>query len=50
MLRSARLKPEISQDILSWLKFHYVEYVGATGAILKAGSASAFAANKERGA
>jgi 2-dehydropantoate 2-reductase len=48
MLRSARLKPEISQDILSWLKFHYVEYVGASGAILKAGSAKAFADNKER--
>jgi 2-dehydropantoate 2-reductase len=48
MLRSARLKPEISQDILSWLKFHYVEYIGATGAILKAGSAKAFAANKDR--
>ena len=45
MLQPAGLKPEISADILSWLQFHYVEYLGATGAILKAGSAKSFAAS-----
>jgi 2-dehydropantoate 2-reductase len=39
---AAGLKPEINQDIIGWLKYHYVEYLGATGAILKAGSAAAF--------
>jgi ketopantoate reductase len=43
LMRLAGLKPEISRDILSWLKFHYVEYIGATGSILKAGSTKAFA-------
>jgi ketopantoate reductase len=43
LLRPAGLKPEISADILGWLQFHYVEYLGATGAILKAGSAKSFA-------
>lgn len=43
MLQPAGLKPELSTDILSWLQFHYVEYLGATGAILKAGSAKSFA-------
>ena len=47
ILRSSGLKPEISKDILSWLKFHYVEYIGATGAILKAGSAKAFAGSTD---
>ena len=43
ILQAAGLKPEINPDILSWLKFHYSEYLGATGAILMAGSAKAFA-------
>ena len=47
LFTAAGLKPEISADILGWLKFHYIEYLGATGAILKAGSAHAFAARKD---
>jgi 2-dehydropantoate 2-reductase len=47
ILQTAGLKPEISADILSWLKFHYIEYLGATGAILKAGSARAFASRAD---
>ncbi len=47
VFRQAGLKPEISKDILSWLQFHYVEYLGATGAILKAGSAKTFAARTD---
>jgi ketopantoate reductase len=47
ILQSADLRPELSNDILSWLKFHYAEYLGATGAILKAGSAKAFADRKD---
>ena len=43
MMREAGLKPELSPDILSWLKFHYVEYLSATGAILQAGSTKKFA-------
>jgi ketopantoate reductase len=43
IFQAAGLKPEISADILSWLKFHYIENLGATGATLKAGSAKAFA-------
>ena len=46
-LQAAGLKPETSADILSWLKFHYVEYLGATGAILKAGTAKAFASQAD---
>jgi 2-dehydropantoate 2-reductase len=47
IFQAAGLKPEISPDILSWLKFHYVEYLGATGAILKVGSAKTFADHSE---
>jgi len=47
MLQQAGLKPEISTDILTWLKFHYIEYLGASGAILKAGSAKAFASRSD---
>jgi ketopantoate reductase len=47
MLKSANLSPEISSDILGWLQFHYVEYLGATGAILKAGSTQAFVKNQD---
>jgi ketopantoate reductase len=45
ILQAARLKPELHRDILGWLQFHYVEYLGATGAILEAGSVDAFAGN-----
>ena len=41
----ARLKPEISRDILGWLAAHYVEYVGGVGGMLKAGSVQNFASN-----
>jgi ketopantoate reductase len=47
IFQTAGLKPEISPDILSWLKFHYVEYLGAIGEILKAGSAKAFAGSSD---
>jgi 2-dehydropantoate 2-reductase len=47
IFKKAGLKPEISPDILSWLKFHYIEYLGATGAILKAGSAETFASQAD---
>jgi ketopantoate reductase len=42
-IRRAGLKPEISRQILGWLATHYVEYLGAVAAILKAGSTQAFA-------
>ena len=42
IFRQANLKPEISRDILGWLATHYVEFLGAVGAILKAGSAQKF--------
>lgn len=45
MLRRAKMKPEISHDILGWLATHYVEYLGAVGGILQAGSAHDFAEN-----
>jgi ketopantoate reductase len=47
LLKSANLSPEISLDILGWLQFHYVEYLGATGAILKAGMTQAFVKDRE---
>lgn len=47
MMQGANLKPEISADILGWLMAHYVEYLGAVGAILKAGSAASFAADSD---
>jgi ketopantoate reductase len=43
MFASTGLKPEVSRDILGWMACHYVEYLGPVGAILKAGSARAFA-------
>ena len=46
-LAAAGLKPEISRDILGWLMAHYVEYLGAVGNILKAGSAERFAASRD---
>jgi ketopantoate reductase len=42
LFRQANLKPEISRDILGWLATHYVEFLGAVGAILEAGSARKF--------
>lgn len=45
MMKKSGMKPEISPNILGWLATHYVEYLGATGAILKAGSAKDFAKN-----
>lgn len=45
MFTRARLKPKVSHDILGWLATHYVEYLGAVGGILQAGSASAFSGN-----
>jgi 2-dehydropantoate 2-reductase len=47
LISAAGLRPEVSTDILSWLKYHYVEYIGACGAILRAGSTRAFADRKE---
>jgi 2-dehydropantoate 2-reductase len=43
IFQAAKLSTEISKDILGWLKYHYVEYLGPTGAILEAGSAERFA-------
>ena len=40
---AAGLRPQASRDILGWLAAHYVEYLGAVGGILEAGSAAAFA-------
>jgi ketopantoate reductase len=47
ILQTAQLNPEVSADILGWLKYHYVEYLGATGAILEAGSVDRFADQTE---
>ncbi len=47
LLKSANLSPEISLDILGWLQFHYVEYLGATGASLEDGSTQAFVKDRE---
>jgi 2-dehydropantoate 2-reductase len=46
VFEQARLRPQISRDILGWLATHYVEFLGAVGGICQAGSASAFAANR----
>ncbi|SRR6266540_2443757 len=43
----AKLKPVISEDILSWLAIHYVEFLGVIGGILKAGSFEAFVGSSE---
>jgi ketopantoate reductase len=43
MFQQADLRPAISHDILGWLAIHYMEFLGAIGGILKAGSVSAFA-------
>lgn len=42
MFQHADLKPVISRDILGWLAVHYVEFLGAIGGILKAGSVQSF--------
>lgn len=43
----ANLKPAVSQDIVGWLAIHYVEFLGAIGGILKAGSVAAFVEQPE---
>lgn len=45
VFQQANLKPVINRDILGWLAVHYVEFLGAIGGILKAGSVKAFAAD-----
>ncbi len=47
LFRQANLKPEVSRDILGWLATHYVEFLGAVGAILEAGSAKKFSEDKD---
>lgn len=42
IFQQADLKPVISHDILGWLAIHYVEFLGAIGGILKAGSVQSF--------
>ncbi len=39
----AHLRPRVTHDIFGWLAMHYVEFLGAVGGILVAGSAQAFA-------
>jgi 2-dehydropantoate 2-reductase len=46
LFRQAGLRPEVSRDILGYLATHYVEFLGAVGGILKAGSAEAFVQEK----
>ena len=43
VFKQANLKPAVSHDILGWLAVHYVEFLGAIGGILQAGSVKAFA-------
>ena len=43
--KQAHLKPVVRKEILGWLAVHYVEFLGAIGGILKAGSVKAFAAD-----
>ena len=45
VFKRANLRPTISREILGWLAIHYVEFLGAVGGILKAGSVKAFAAD-----
>lgn len=47
LFAGANLRPEISPDILGWLATHYVEYLGAIGGILLAGSAQGFVCNAD---
>ncbi len=47
MFQAAHLRPVISRDILGWLSTHYVEFLGAVGAILQIGSVEKFAENKD---
>jgi len=47
ILKAANLKPEISTDITGWLKYHYIEYLGPIGAIIKAGTTEEFVDNRE---
>ena len=46
IFRQANLRPETSRDILGWLATHYVEFLGAVGAILQAGSAQKFSEDR----
>jgi len=42
MLGAVGMRPQVNPDILGWLMAHYVEYLGAVGAILEVGSAAKF--------